>query len=127
MAGKKTKRFCVTKGSQHYSVLLAISLAGIIWLFQKLCSPLKSWCLQGCLGEWAIGCREFRNWLEQSTSCKGQCFDAKSQLYLDGSSENSSETSLVILESLKTASSIIGIKGTIIHLFLMDRHGIYGI
>lgn len=74
-------------GSQHYSVLLAISLAGIIWLFQKLYSPLKSWYLQGCFGEWAIGCKEFHNWLEQSTSCKVQCFDAKSQLYLDESSE----------------------------------------
>ncbi|KAI4582359.1 hypothetical protein MJG53_008910 [Ovis ammon polii x Ovis aries] len=76
--------------NQHYSVLLAISLAGIIWLFQKLHSPLKSWYLQGGLGEWPIGCREFRSWLEQSTSCRVQCFDAKSQLYLDGSSENSS-------------------------------------
>ena len=40
--------------------------------------------LFGRTGHWLQG---VHNWLEQSTSCKVQCFEAKSQLYLDESSE----------------------------------------
>ena len=59
---------------------LVLSLAEIIWLFQKLCFHLKGWHLWAHLGKLAIGYREFQNPLEQpSTHWKVQSSLAKSQ------------------------------------------------